>query len=300
MEIYKPHKSWFNKASLTNRNKELFDVALSFYKEYEKSIKNSFHLEEKEFIESITVALNTYKDEIDQLKYKKAFNAQTKFHSSIHEEFWVSIGEYLVKNSNLEDTDNIYIGAGQGLQGLYFSPNNLKDLETVNLSSLIKPKFKDRDFMIALKVDLSLLLNNEKTIIKTSTNRKQVCFPLVSIECKQYIDKTMLDNAFNAANKLKTFAPYSYEAISIEFNKLSDVNILGTGIDSFFVLRKQKLSQATFRKGEGPSDTVDINKRNKIDSEVVFKAYKDMERHFTKNFWVTNETDFLSSGILFN
>lgn len=177
--------------------------------------------------------------------------------------------------------------------------------------------------MMALKVPFNLSVNGDDASLRTSTAISELFIPLVTIECKQYIDKTMLDNALSAATKLKNFSPYTLDIITIELNKLSDVNIAGSGLDGFYVLRKQKLSTVTYgsrgkqqdfyntnssqnfndvydEHGLGPNDTVSVEMRNAIDQSVVLSVYNQIKTHLEKDIWHATVDDFLSQGVLVN
>ena len=154
--------------------------------------------------------------------------------------------------------------------------------------------------MLAFKCDLTLTANGDEVDLRTDRGRGDVYIPLVTIECKQYIDKTMLDNALSAANKLKVFAPFSLDLVSVELNKLSDVNIAGSGMDGFYLLRKQKLSETTFSRGEGPKDTPDVRKRQPICHNVVFELYSAIKSHIENDLWYPQESDILDKGSIKN
>ncbi|ELI5740132.1 Bpu10I family restriction endonuclease [Vibrio fluvialis] len=302
MEILYPHNHWFEHANHNHKRKPEFAKAKQAYEIYRDSLRAADDInDEYEYIRLATEALNTYKDVIDLLEFKKAFNAQTKFHSTVHEEFWGLISLHLISALDLPlDQARVYIGPGQSLQGLYFHPESPTQAFGNQLGNTIKPKFKDRDFMIALKTNFDLSLNHHKSPLRTSGAIRELFLPLVTIECKQYIDKTMMDNALSAATKLKAFSPFTLDIVTIELNKLSDVNIAGSGVDGFYILRKQKLSEARFRNGDGPKDTVDVTRRKPLDCDVIFKVYEAMKNHLTSNRWYYDEDSFFEQGLITN
>ncbi|MCC4783751.1 Bpu10I family restriction endonuclease [Vibrio lentus] len=302
MEILYPHSHWFDNANQSHRTKPEFNRAQTAYRIYREALRDANAIEnDREYIQVATVALNAYKDVVDLLEFKRAFNAQTKFHSTVHEEFWAILAQHLLSQLDLPlDRARVYIGPGQSLQGLYFHPESPEQAFGTQLGNTIKPKFKDRDFMIALKTDFNLTLNNHRAPLRTSGSIPELLLPLVTIECKQYIDKTMMDNALSAATKLKAFSPFTLDIVTIELNKLSDVNIAGSGLDGFYILRKQKLSEARFRNGDGPRDTVDVTRRNPLDSEVILKVYEAMKNHIESNRWHCDEDAFFEQGFVTN
>lgn len=302
MEILYPHNQWFDNANEGHRTKPEFNRAQTAYGTYREALRDANAIKnDREYIQAATAALNTYKDVVDLLEFKKQFNAQTKFHSTIHEEFWAILALHLLSKLDLPlDSDRVYIGPGQSLQGLYFHPESPEQAFGTQLGNTIKPKFKDRDFMIALKTDFNLTLNNHRAPLKTSSSIPELFLPLVTIECKQYIDKTMMDNALSAATKLKAFSPFTLDIVTIELNKLSDVNIAGSGLDGFYILRKQKLSEARFRNSNGPKDTVDVTRRNPLDGEVILKVYEAMKSHIESKRWHCDEEAFFEQGFVTN
>lgn len=302
MNVVLPHEQWFNNANQKHRSNPLYQEAYEAYQTYRSLIEESDELElEKDFVDIATDALNDYKDLIDTLPFKKAFNAQTKFHSTVHEEFWCLLTCKIIERSSKDiPSEYLYLGPGNSLQGIFFHPESAQQFVSGKMGGVLKPKFKDRDFMLAFQCDLDMYANGDEVELQTDRKRTNVYIPLVTVECKQYIDKTMLDNALSAATKLKFFAPFSLDLVSIELNKLSDVNIAGSGMDGFYILRKQKLSEATFSKGEGPTDTPDIRKRKPICSDVVFELYNAIKSHIESDLWYPKEKDFLTKGSLKN
>ena len=300
MQILKAHEQWFANANASHQAKPEYLRFKDLYTIFQTSMDAASQQQsEAQYIIDATTAFNAYKDNIDQWPASKAFNAQSKFHSTIHEEFWVYIGLEALKRTTSPTPAHLYLGSGNSLQGLFFHPSSLEEALGNTVGHTIKPKFKDRDFMIALKVPFNLTINGHNAGIKTRAGINEIFLPLITIECKQYLDKTMLDNALSAATKLKTFSPHTLDIVTIELNKLADVNIAGSGVDGFFVLRKQRLSEVTYgSSGPGPKDTVNVQVRNPVDSDVVFRVYDKMKEHLNKTTWHASVDDFLGNGYL--
>ena len=65
--------------------------------------------------------------------------------------------------------------------------------------------------------------------------------PVVSIECKTYIDKTMLEGSIATAEKIKSGNPYCLFLVVTEWYDVSyEVDPAYSRIDQIYVLRKQK------------------------------------------------------------
>ncbi|WP_148292503.1 Bpu10I family restriction endonuclease, partial [Planktothrix rubescens] len=73
----------------------------------------------------------------------------------------------------------------------------------------------------------------------------------VVIECKTYLDKTMLEGSSRAAEDLKARNPNSLYMVLMEWIKLtSDVNLRKYKVDQIYVLRQQKNTDREFRYEE--------------------------------------------------
>jgi hypothetical protein len=252
--------------------------------------------------------LNVYKDIADALPIKQAFNAQTKFHSNIMEEFWTHLlGEQLTRMNLVpaQQGQILFMGSGAALQSTFFSPHSLSAL--LNVQQQTDPWFqvrtKDRDFMIARRACIGLTVDGVGVSERTRQGAYRLLsaqislLPLVTIECKQYADKTMLDNAMAAAGHRRLTTPSCLDLIAVELNKLSDWNIGGSGLDNLFLLRRQHLVGATFTRGTGPKDTVDVSRRNPIDSAVVKKIYACVKKHLEALYWRASDTELLATGV---
>lgn len=272
--------------------------------------------DESRFLDEATLAFSEYKDIIDALEIKKAFSAQTKFHSTAHEEFWALMLQFLMRREDISvsPTLELYIGPGNTLQNITFSPrcfNNLL-LGPTEDDPFFLTRLKDRDVVLGVKLELTIKVNGvsarfpkrtrehgaSESVRTQKIDQQSILVPIVTIECKQYIDKTMLDNAMAAADHLKSTNPACLDLISIELNKLSDLNIGSSGIDNLYLLRNQHLKQATFRTGEGPTDTPDIRRRNSINPKVVSLLYRRIKKHLTIPYWRASMEEFIREGFV--
>lgn len=310
VECVYPHQAWFAKASATQRAKPEFVQVRAAFDTFRASIAavDANALPDNQMIDEYVHHINIYKDFADALPIKVAFSAQTKFHSTIMEEFWTYLlGEQLtrMKLVPVEQGQILFMGSGAALQSTFFGPHSLSAL--LNVQQQTDPWFqvrtKDRDFMIARRARIAVTVDgvevNERTGAGTYRllSERASLLPLVTIECKQYVDKTMLDNAMAAADHRRLTTPSCLDLIAVELNKLSDWNIGGSGLDNLFLLRKQRLVDAAFIGGTGPKDTVDVARRNPIDSAVVKKIYRCVESHLNAPYWRASEAELLATGV---
>lgn len=103
--------------------------------------------------------------------------------------------------------------------------------------------------------------------------------PVVVIECKTYLDKTMLEGSSRAAEDLKARNPNSLYIVVMEWIKLtSDVNLRKYKVDQIYVLRQQKNTDREFRY---ESKYV----KNSINPTVVQHLFKKVRNYLTTD-WV--------------
>ena len=102
--------------------------------------------------------------------------------------------------------------------------------------------------------------------------------PAVAIECKTYLDKTMLEGSSRAAEELKARNPNALYIVVMEWIKLSEaVNLRKYKVDQIYVLRKQKNTDREFRYEE---DYV----KNAIDPDVVWHLFNTVRTHLTEDW----------------
>ncbi len=159
---------------------------------------------------------------------------------------------------------------------------------------------KDHDFVIGATVQASLesstppegdlnagkevaLIKEEPEVytevtVAGNTETHLFDIPAVAIECKTYLDKTMLEGASRAAEDLKARNPNCLYLVVMEWIKLtSDVNLRKYKVDQIYVLRKQKNTDREFRYGEGYI-------KNPIDTEVVWHLFNLVRNHLTRDW----------------
>lgn len=310
VECVLPHSDWFTKANAKHQQKPEFLSVQAAYQAFRQSlnIADTAGLNDTSMITAYVNALNIYKDIIDQLQYKTAFNAQTKFHSNIMEEFWCLLfSEQLFRSGYVPAAPGkvLFLGCGSALQSAFFAPHSFAALlgsQGIN-DPWFQVRHKDRDFLIARRATVKLTIDGTEVRERTKggsykpLSENPSLLPIVTIECKQYLDKTMLDNAMAAADHRRLTTPSCLDLVAVELNKLSDWNIGGSGLDNLYLLRKQRLTDATFLAGTGPIDTVDVTRRNPIDVTVVTLIYNTVKSHLNTPYWRASEAEFLQSGV---
>ena len=115
---------------------------------------------------------------------------------------------------------------------------------------------KDQDFAIYRKI-----------LIKANGESKEINVPIVAIECKTYIDKTMLEGAIATAEKFKNGNPYClYVVVTETYGVSYDVDPAYSRIDQIYVLRKGKMTD------------------NPIDYEVVKDLFSFVKNHLERDW----------------
>ena len=221
-------------SNLSDQQKMAFDNILPVYYSY---LQENFELDgySDEIINQRTVLLNNYYHFIFDNGYDNIFKSQSKFRPTIIEEFLFLLFKDLIAEIkvNIKDDKNILsVGAIKAYSNLYFTAKNLENF--INEPS-VGINTKDQDFAIYRPLNLTI-----QDIGKYSTN-----IPVVSIECKTYIDKTMLEGSIATAEKIKSGNPYSLFIIITETYEVDlKVDPVYSRINQIYVLRKSKRKDA--------------------------------------------------------
>ncbi len=242
---------------LAKRNKDRIEIFFSEYQKFYLKMDNNdvdekinTFIEYREFVK---------KNNIDN-KGKLIFSSQSKFESTILEEFLY----HLFKEVS---DSNIKVGQVKAYNNLYFSPPSFDKFKSNNF---IKINQKDQDFAIYKKV-----------IFKDENETYRLFVPVVSIECKTYIDKTMLEGSIATAEKIKAGNPHCKFYIVTETYDLDyKVDPSTSRIDNIFVIRKGK----------------DRNKP--ISSEVLKKLYNEILQYLQTD-WSNIERNISINGTIF-
>lgn len=247
-----------SKGKFTKEQKEGFPKIVDKYAGYIKS-NNEIVGYTNENIEKRVELLNEYYDFIDG-NYYDLFSSQSKFRSTILEEFMYILLKDLVEEKKQvleEKASDVRIGAARSYTNLYFSG---KDFEDFISNPKIGINEKDQDFAIYRPINISIGDSDTK-----STN-----LPIIAVENKTYIDKTMLEGSIATADKIKSGNPYSLFMIVSEYYDVDlSIDPIYSRIDQIYILRKSK------RKSED---------NKPICSDVVISLVEDIKQHLDRDW----------------
>lgn len=192
--------------------------------------------DDNEIISKRVFYFNMYKDFIDQQKYAEKFDSRSNLHSSALEEFIY----YLFKDLVYDFSPHALIGKSHAFKDIFFRCNSFQEMITKPGVFIEK---KDHDFVIGAKINTKFCCNG-----MTDSNNETFDVPAVAIECKTYLDKTMLEGASAASEQLKDKNPNAIYIVVAERLKLTEaVNLKKYKLDQIYVLRKQKNTDREFR-----------------------------------------------------
>lgn len=126
--------------------------------------------------------LNDYKDFLDQQHYAEKFDSRSNLHSSVLEEFLYYLFRDLVKGIS----ENSLIGKSHSFKDVFFRAPSYKEM-VKSPHALVEKK--DHDFAIGASVKASMHCYGSDT-----PEIHDWDIPAVAIECKTYLDKTMLQD----------------------------------------------------------------------------------------------------------
>ena len=174
-------------------------------------------------------ALNRYKDYVHK---HNVYTAQSKLDPSIIEEFLCRVLKHKFGNGVLQ------YGSVSAYSSLYFSYPDIKQGVEIKLN------VKDQDVGIYKEEVLSINAGKEH----------RVSIPIVCIECKTYLDKTMYEGSVATATKIKTGNPYcQFFLVTETYDVSKNVDIKTTDIDNIYVLRKQR------RRSNSPKNPIHVD-----------------------------------------
>ena len=259
-------------------------VKYDIWKEENEGLKGPFKdssEEDEEIIKKRVLFLSKYKDFIDQKKYAehKKFDARSNLHSSVIEEFMY----YLFRDLVTCFSDSALIGKSHTFKDIFFLAENYEKLVS---RPNAKIETKDHDFAIGTKIETKMNTAGSEVVQKETFQ-----VPAVAIECKTYLDKTMLEGASTAAEQLKIRNPNAVYLVVAEWLKLTEkVNLYKFKVDQIYVLRKQKNTDRKFRLQEGYV-------KKTICSDVVKCLYNLVRSHLTTD-WEADIQSRLERGYL--
>jgi hypothetical protein len=209
---------------------------------------------------------NEYKNFLDKQCYAEKFDSRSNLHSSVLEEFLY----YLFKDLVKDFSQYALIGKSHAFKDIFFKANNYKDM--VN-KPFVKIEQKDHDFVIGTRVSVTFKYQGSK-----KEEVIEVDVPAIAIECKTYLDKTMLEGSSTSGKQLKDRNPNALYIIVSERLKLTEaVNLKKYAIDQIYVLRKQKNTDRELTYSE-------TYVRNPIYNDVVEHLFNYV-REYLKSDW---------------
>jgi len=235
--------------------------------------------EDDDFLKKRVELLNEYKEFLDRQHYAEKFDSRSNLHSSVLEEFLY----YLFRDLVGSISEHALIGKSHSFKDIFFRASNYEDM-VKKPNALIE--IKDHDFSIGCSITSEMLCegSDEPEIHKWD-------IPAVAIECKTYLDKTMLQDVSTAAEQLKQKNPNAMYMVVAEWLKLTEsVNLKKYKIDQIYVLRKQKNTDREFRYND---DYV----KNPIYDDVVIHLFETVRNYLTSD-WEGGIAHGLEKGYL--
>lgn len=222
---------------------------------------------------------NEYKDFLDQQQYAEQFDSRSNLHSSALEEFMY----YLFRDLVADYSKHALIGKSHAFKDIFFRCASYNEMITQPHTMVEK---KDHDFVIGSTVNASFQCEGMTIIENESFD-----MPAVAIECKTYLDKTMLEGASTAAEQLKSRNPNAIYYVVAERLKLTEaVNLKKYKVDQIYVLRKQKNTDREYRYLEGYV-------ANPIYADVVWHLFSAV-REYLATDWHGMIADGIERGYL--
>lgn len=238
--------------------------------------------------------LEDYKTFIDQQKYAEQFDSRSNLHSSVLEEFLF----YLFRDLVTDFGSNVLIGKSHTFKDIFFAASSYREMTRLANARIEQ---KDHDFVIGVTVEARLKVKDREsresqyeprigelklkyeTQVEDKSEIHLFDIPAVVIECKTYLDKTMLEGSSRAAEQLKAKSPNALYIVVMEWLKLtSAVNIRKYDLDQIYVFRKQKNTDREFR-------FLPNYVKKPIDATVVWHLYETVRSHLTTDWERTIE-----------
>jgi hypothetical protein len=234
---------------------------------------------ESELLQLRVDLFNQYKDFIDQQHYAEKFDSRSNLHSSVLEEFMY----YLFKDIVGSYSSSALIGKSHAFKDIFFMPENYTEMVKKPHARIEK---KDHDFVIGVKINADMRCVGSEQVESISIE-----VPAVAIECKTYLDKTMLEGSSTAGAQLLTRNPNALYIVVAEWLKLTEnVNLKKYQVDQIYVLRKQKNTDREYRFLPG-------YEKNPIHLDVVQHLFNTVRSHLSAD-WEGGVTYGLERGYL--
>ncbi|MFA6548920.1 MAG: Bpu10I family restriction endonuclease [Candidatus Margulisiibacteriota bacterium] len=212
--------------------------------------------------------LNRYINFVSQKKFSDEFTSQSKLRSTILEEFLMHLFEKVVDFGG----NRYVVGPTKAYTNLSFSPKSFSDFAK---NPSIEILVKDQDFSISKEIWCAFSSLEGKEQIK-----KDIFVPVVAIECKTYIDKTMFDGSCQSAEKLKAGNPFALFLIVAETNQMGkEINPNHSKINQIYILRKD-------------------SEKNPIQKDLVWDLFSHVKAHLDREWF--NPEAAIKRGKLIN
>ncbi|MFY7997316.1 MAG: Bpu10I family restriction endonuclease [Candidatus Kapaibacteriota bacterium] len=232
-----------------------------------------------EILQKRVAAFATYKDFLDQQHYAEKFDSRSNLHSSVLEEFMF----YLFRDIAYSFSQQALLGKSHTFKDIFFMPSNFKEM-VVQPSARIEKK--DHDFVIGASVQARFQTAGSNTVEEHLFH-----IPAIAIECKTYLDKTMLEGSSTAAEQLKIRSPNALYIVVAEWLKLTEsVNLRKFKVDQIYILRKQKNTDREFRY-------LSTYTKNPVFADVVEHLFNTVRTHLTSE-WESGISFGLERGYL--
>lgn len=222
-------------------------------------------------IEERVKLLNGYYEDYNHLQLDRIFTSQGKFRSTILEEFmFILFRDYVshLKRKYKDANNLIQGGSAKAYTNLYFTASGIENFVK---SPNVEINVKDQDFAIYRKVELSI-----------DGKEKEIKVPIVAVENKTYLDKTMLEGVIATAEKLKSGNPYTrFVVVSENYDVDLKVDPIYSRIDQIYVLRKSKRKEYF-----AP-----------IDADVVIRFFHETKQHIERP-WSNIEAKMREEGVI--
>jgi len=251
-----------NAISETDKKYPKLEEVIREYCRYRDAIKESLESKSINFSKLVN-SLNSYKSFVSEANEILKYSAQSKFEPTILEEFLYLLFQKLPYP--------LTGGKAHAYSSLYFNPRNIK--EFINAISF-EVNYKDQDFALFRNVTIQI-----------ENRSRKIAVPIIAIECKTYLDKTMLEGSVATAEKIKKGNPFAKFIIVTEAYDVDyEVDISSSDIDNIYVLRKG-------RRVRGPG-------ANPISADVIESLYTDISNYLSQD-WRSNRENIEKAGKIF-
>lgn len=275
-----------SKAYGDERSQELISEVREKYDEWKRAnmeLKGPYSEpgdNDEEIINRRTELLNEYKDFIESKVYAEHFDSRSNLQSTVLEEFFV----YLFGDMVSEFSKYARVGKSRTFVDLFFRPGSYDGM-TINPSAVIENK--DQDFTIGVDINTTFTTPDEESV----ADKHSFGLPAVTIECKTYVDKTMLGEISRSAETVISNSPQSLYLVACERIKLTDgMNVSKLKMDQVYILRKQINKDRKYR-------LMDDYEYKPIYKDVVNNIFEKVRSHITRD-WEKASDIALQTGSL--